>query len=162
MRQNYSSDTPWERLAGYSRAVRVGPTIWVSGTTASDAMGRVHGEDAAAQARYILRKIESTLRQAGADLSHVVRTRVYVARLEDWEAVARVHGEFFDDIRPANTLIQAAGLVDGRLVDRSRRRRRGLTRLRAAAEARIERIAHAVANEVERQQRDTAPGVWWT
>jgi enamine deaminase RidA (YjgF/YER057c/UK114 family) len=117
VRQNFSSHTPWEELAGYSRAVRVGSAIWVAGTTASDATGRVQGRDAAEQTRYILDKIDATLRQAGADLTHVVRTRIYVARLEDWEAVARVHGEIFGAIRPANTLIQVAGLVDGRLVE---------------------------------------------
>jgi enamine deaminase RidA (YjgF/YER057c/UK114 family) len=116
-RSNYGTGTPWEALAGYSRAVRVGASIWVSGTTASDASGQVQGEDAAAQTRYILRKIESVLREAGASLADVVRTRVYVARLEDWEAVARVHGDVFGEIRPANTLVQVAGLVDGRLVE---------------------------------------------
>jgi enamine deaminase RidA (YjgF/YER057c/UK114 family) len=117
VRQNLSSNTPWERLAGYSRAVRVGSTIWVAGTTASDATGQVQGDDAAGQTRYILNKIEATLRQAGAELTHVVRTRIYVANLEDWEAVARIHGEVFGSIRPANSLIQVAGLVDGRLVE---------------------------------------------
>jgi enamine deaminase RidA (YjgF/YER057c/UK114 family) len=117
MRQNFASGTPWEALAGYSRAVRVGNTIFVSGTTASDAAGNVHGEDAAAQTRFILRKIEDVLREAGAGLSDVVRTRIYVARLEDWEAVAGVHGEVFGTIRPANTLVQVAGLVAGRLVE---------------------------------------------
>jgi enamine deaminase RidA (YjgF/YER057c/UK114 family) len=116
-RRNFDSGTPWERLAGYSRAVRLGGTVWVSGTTASDAEGQVHGDDVAAQTKYILRKIEATLGQAGAKLSDVVRTRIYVARLEDWEAVARVHGEVFGEIRPANTLVQVAGLVDGRLVE---------------------------------------------
>jgi len=77
----------------------------------------VHGDDAVAQTEYILRKIEATLGQAGAKLRDVVRTRIYVARLEDWEAVARVHGEVFGAIRPANTLVQVAGLVDGRLVE---------------------------------------------
>ena len=117
MRQNLSSGTPWEALAGYSRAVRLGSTVWVSGTTASDAAGTVHGETAAEQTRYILRKIEGVLRDAGASLSDVVRTRIYVVNLADWEAVARVHGEIFGAIRPANTLIQVAGLVDGRLVE---------------------------------------------
>jgi enamine deaminase RidA (YjgF/YER057c/UK114 family) len=117
VRQNFSSDTPWEHLAGYSRAVRVGASIWVAGTTASDASGQVQGDDAAAQTRYILSKIEATLRQAGAELADVVRTRIYVAHLEDWEAVARVHGNVFGAIRPANTLVQVAGLVDGRLVE---------------------------------------------
>jgi enamine deaminase RidA (YjgF/YER057c/UK114 family) len=117
MRQNFSSGTPWEQLAGYSRAVRIGDSVTVSGTTASDASGQVHGDDAESQARYILRKIELVLHEAGASLSDVVRTRIYVARLEDWEAVARVHGEVFGTIRPANTLVQVAGLVDGRLVE---------------------------------------------
>jgi len=116
-RQNVSTGTPWEQLAGYSRAVRLGNSIWVAGTTASDEQGQVQGTDAAAQARYILAKIESALQAAGAALGDVVRTRVYVARLEDWEAVARVHGQVFGSIRPANTLIQVAGLVGGRLVE---------------------------------------------
>jgi enamine deaminase RidA (YjgF/YER057c/UK114 family) len=117
-RQNVSTATPWEHLAGYSRAVRLGNTIWVAGTTASDEQGHVQGDDAAAQARYILRKIEAALQAAGASLEHVVRTRVYVVALEDWEAVARVHGEVFATIRPANTLVQVAGLVGpGHLVE---------------------------------------------
>ena len=116
-RQNFGSGTPWEALAGYSRAVRLGNTVWVSGTTASDASGAVQGANAAEQARFILSKIESALASVGATLREVVRTRIYVARLEDWEAVARVHGEVFREIRPANTLVQVAGLVDGRLVE---------------------------------------------
>jgi enamine deaminase RidA (YjgF/YER057c/UK114 family) len=116
-RRRVDSGTPWEALAGYSRAVRVGKSVWVSGTTASDASGAVQGEDAAAQARFILVKIASALEKVGASLEDVVRTRIYVARLEDWEAVARVHGEVFGSIRPANTLVQVAGLVDGRLVE---------------------------------------------
>ena len=116
-RLNIGSGTPWEALAGYSRAVRVGNSVWVSGTTASDASGQVQGADAAEQARYILNKIAAALAEAGAALTDVVRTRIYVARLEDWEAVARVHGEVFGSIRPANTLVQVAGLVAGRLVE---------------------------------------------
>src|SRR5437667_59303 len=87
-----SGGTPWERLAGYSRAVRLGNSVWVSGTTASDEQGHVHGDDAAAQTRYILRKIEVALQSAGASLADVVRTRIYVVNLDDWESVARVHG----------------------------------------------------------------------
>ena len=117
MRHNVSSGTPWERLAGYSRAVRLGNSVWVSGTTSSDEQGQVHGDDAAAQTRYILRKIEVALQSAGASLADVVRTRIYVVNLADWESVARVHGEVFGSIRPANTLIQVAGLVDDRLVE---------------------------------------------
>lgn len=116
-RQNVDTGTPWEALGGYSRAVRIGNHVWISGTTASDADGAVHGEDAATQARYILSKIAAALADAGASLTDVVRTRVYVAHLEDWEAVARTHSEVFGDIRPANTLIQVAGLVAGRLVE---------------------------------------------
>ena len=117
MRRNVSSGTPWEQLAGYSRAVRLGNSVWVSGTTASNELGQVQGDDAAAQTRYILRKIELALQQAGASLADVVRTRIYIVNLDDWEAVARVHGEVFGSIRPANTLVQVAGLVDGRLVE---------------------------------------------
>jgi enamine deaminase RidA (YjgF/YER057c/UK114 family) len=117
-RQHVSSGTPWEALAGYSRAVRLGQQVWVSGTTASDEQGNLQGgEDAYAQTRYILDKIERGLREAGAGLGDVVRTRVYVTRLEDWRDVARAHGEVFGSIRPANSLIQVAGLIEGRLVE---------------------------------------------
>jgi enamine deaminase RidA (YjgF/YER057c/UK114 family) len=117
-RQNVSSGTPWEALAGYSRAVRIGNLVFVAGTTASDEDGRLQGgDDAYSQARYILGKIEAALRQAGATLEDVVRTRAYVARIEDWRDVARAHGEVFGAIRPANTLVQVAGLVEGRLVE---------------------------------------------
>jgi enamine deaminase RidA (YjgF/YER057c/UK114 family) len=117
-RQTVSSGTPWEGLAGYSRAVRVGNAVWVSGTTASDADGKLQGGDTAyGQARYIFDKIERALREAGAALEDVVRTRVFVARLEDWREVARAHGEVFGHIRPANTLVQVAGLIEGRLVE---------------------------------------------
>src|SRR5579864_9153442 len=117
-RQHVSSGTPWETLAGYSRAIRLGQQVWVSGTTASDEHGNLQGgDDAYAQARYILDKIERALRQAGARLEDVVRTRIYVSRLEDWCEVARAHGEVFGAIRPANSLVQVAGLVEGRLVE---------------------------------------------
>jgi enamine deaminase RidA (YjgF/YER057c/UK114 family) len=105
-------------MAGYSRAVRFGQFVWVSGTTASDAEGNLQGgDDAYGQARYVLAKIETALREAGAELGDVVRTRVFVARLEDWREVARAHGEVFGAIRPANTLVQVAGLIEGRLVE---------------------------------------------
>jgi enamine deaminase RidA (YjgF/YER057c/UK114 family) len=113
-----SSGTPWEAWAGYSRAVRFGDHVWVAGTTASDADGNLQGgEDAYAQARYILDKIAAALHEAGSCLEDVVRTRIFVARLEDWREVARAHGEVFGSIRPANTLVQVAGLVEGRLVE---------------------------------------------
>jgi enamine deaminase RidA (YjgF/YER057c/UK114 family) len=117
-RRLVSSNTPWEALAGYSRAVRVGNSVWVAGTTASDERGELHGGDSAyEQTKYILDKIERALREAGASLTDVVRTRVYITRMDDWQEVARAHGEVFGRIRPANTLIQVAGLVDGRLVE---------------------------------------------
>lgn len=116
MRKNISSGTRWESSVGYSRAVRVGPHVWVAGTTAVDAEGRVVGEgDAYAQAAFILRKIERALREAGAELRDVVRTRMYLVSLDDEEAVGRAHAEVFGEIRPAATMIQIAGLVDKRL-----------------------------------------------
>jgi enamine deaminase RidA (YjgF/YER057c/UK114 family) len=112
-RQNISSGTKWEAMAGYSRAVRVGNVVTVSGTTASDENSQVvHVGDPYGQAIYILRKIERALKQAGATLDDVVRTRIYVVKLEHWQEVARAHGEIFGQIRPANTLIAIAGLVD--------------------------------------------------
>jgi enamine deaminase RidA (YjgF/YER057c/UK114 family) len=113
-RQNVDSGTPWESVAGYSRAVRVGDHVFVSGTTAHDELGQLHGgQDPYAQAAYILNKISVALEKAGASLEDVVRTRAYVVRLDDWREVARAHGQVFGQIRPANTLVQVAGLVDG-------------------------------------------------
>jgi len=113
-RQNIDSGTSREAIAGFSRAGRVGDQGFVSGTTAHDAQGQLHGgDDAHAEAPYILTKLNSELEQAGASLQDVVRTRVYVLRLDDWREVARAHGEVFATIRPANTLVQVAGLVDG-------------------------------------------------
>lgn len=117
-RKQISSGTPWEQMAGYSRAVRVGQQIFVSGTTASDASGVVqHGGDAAAQARYIIRKIEAALGEAGATLADVVRTRIFVRELADWPAVARAHGELFGAIRPACTLVRAEPIEPEMLVE---------------------------------------------
>lgn len=117
-RQLISSGTPWERTAGYSRAVRVGAVVYVSGTTASDASGAVqHPGDAAAQTRYIVNKIDAALREAGASLADVVRTRVFVRDLADWPAVARAHGELFGAIRPANTLVRAELIEPAMLVE---------------------------------------------
>jgi enamine deaminase RidA (YjgF/YER057c/UK114 family) len=117
-RQNIGSGTPWEALAGYSRAVRVGSHVYVSGTTASDASGDVqHLDDAGAQARYILTKIAAALAEAGAGLEHVVRTRMFVRDIADWEAVARAHGEFFGTIRPVSTLVTAEMIEPEMLVE---------------------------------------------
>src|SRR5262249_14975206 len=104
-RKNISSSSKWEAIAGYSRAVRIGDWVAVAGTTASDANSQVvHVGDPYGQALYILQKIERALMDAGASLDDVIRTRVYVVRIEHWQAVARAHGEIFGDIRPANTL----------------------------------------------------------
>ncbi len=102
-----SSGTKWEKLAGYARAVRVRDRILVSGTTATDPDGNLVGADAAAQARYALDKIERAINQLGGRIQDVVRTRIYVRNIADWEAVARVHGERFGAILPVNTLVQA-------------------------------------------------------
>lgn len=111
-RQNIPSGTKWEAIAGYSRAVRLGNVVHVSGTTATDEHGNLVGAgDPYTQTMYIIQKIERALKQAGATLQDVVRTRIYVTDISRWEMVARAHGEFFDDIRPANTLVEVSALV---------------------------------------------------
>ena len=116
-RRSVSTGTPWEALAGYARAVRIGDRVLVSGTTASGADGTVGVGDPGAQTRFVLDRIERALVELGASLTDVVRTRIYVRRIEDWEAVARVHGERFGAIRPANTLVQAQLVGDDLLVE---------------------------------------------
>ena len=117
MRQKVGSGVSWERDYGYSRAVRVGESIHVSGTTATGPDGVVAAGDAAGQTRFILDKIEVAISKLGGRLEDVVRTRVYVQRIEDWQVVAAVHGERFRHIQPANTLVEARLVGDEYLVE---------------------------------------------
>ena len=116
-RQNISSGASWESTVGYSRAVRVGHIVHVAGTTATDDMGQVVGqEDPYAQTVYALEKIRAVLKQAGANLSDVVRTRMYVLDIDQWPAIGQAHGEFFGDIRPAATMVEVSRLIEPELL----------------------------------------------
>ena len=116
-RSYYSSSTPWESIAGYSRAVRVGNIIEVAGTTAVDTEGQVVGAgDISKQTDYIFNKIRNALNDAGSKMSDVIRTRMYLTDINDWETVARVHGDIFSDIKPVSTLVEVSGLIDKELL----------------------------------------------
>ena len=112
-RERVSTGTKWEPIVGYSRALRAGNIIHVAGTTATDAQGELVGQgDPAAQTAQIIENIQSALQKLGAGLEDVVRTRIYVRDIDDWEAVGRVHGRYFGAIRPATTLVEVSRLVD--------------------------------------------------
>lgn len=110
-RLNINSGAPWEDIVGYSRAVRIGPYVEIAGTTAVEGDKIVGRDDAYLQCKHILEKIRGVLKQAGSSLEDVVRTRIYVVNIEDWEKIGRAHGEFFRTIKPAATMVEVSRLI---------------------------------------------------
>ena len=116
-RETYSSGTKWEPFVGYSRAVKKGPFIWISGTTATDESGNiVGGDDSYAQTVQILKNVKRALHALGADFTDVVRTRIFVRNISEWDKIGKAHGEVFSDIRPATSMIEVSRFIDERML----------------------------------------------
>jgi len=110
-RTNFSSGSPWEDIVGYSRAVRVGNIIEVTGTVADDRGELIGKDDAYTQAKFVLNKIQKVLNQAGANMSDVIRTRIFVTNIDNWEAIGKAHKEFFGEIKPATTMVEISRFI---------------------------------------------------
>lgn len=112
MRKNYSSGAKWEDIVGYSRAVQIGNTLEISGTVATEGSNVIAIGDCYSQTKYILQKIEKVLQQAGFEMKHVVRTRIFVTDISKWEDVGKAHGEFFGTIKPVTSMVEVSALID--------------------------------------------------